>query len=113
MNDVIQMQINKDNQAVNNQQAQSIDDILSKHKNINNNKNNITNKIKTNNQKQIIINNELITKEKNFIKKPIKKNYKNIFPIIFQSFLGFIALIDFFSFLFSRYVRIFLLYNCN
>ena len=113
MNDVIQMQINKDNQAVNNQQAQSIDDILSKNKNINNNKNNITDKIKTNNQKQIIINNELITKEKNFIKKPIKKNYKNIFPIIFQSFLGLIALIDFFSFLFSRYVRIFLLYNCN
>ena len=113
MNDIIQMQINKDNQAVNNHQSQSIDDILSKQKNTNNNKNNITDKIKTNNKNQIIINNELITKDKNFIKKPIKKNYKNIFPIILQSFLGLIALIDFFSYLFSRYVRNLLLYNCN
>ena len=107
------MQMNKDNRAVNNQQSQSIDDILSKHKNINNNKNNITDKIKPNTHKQIIINNELITKEKNFIKKPIKKNYKNVFPIILQAFLGLIALIDFINFLFNRYVRNFLLYNCN
>ena len=113
MNDIIQMQMNKDNQAVNNQHSQSIDDILSKHKNINNNKDTITDKIKIIDKRQIIMNNKIIPKDANFIKKPIKKNYKNIFPIISQAFLGMIVLIDFFNFLFSRYVRNLLLYNCN
>ena len=113
MNDIIQMQMNRDNQSVGNQHSQTIDDILSKHKVINNNKNDITDKIKNINKEQIITNNEIITKENNnVINKPIIKSCKNIFPIIIQAFLGSIVLFDFIYYLFSKYVRnILLLYN--
>ena len=113
MNDIIQMQMNRDNQSVGNQHSQTIDDILSKHKVINKNKNDITDKIKNINKEQIITNNEIITKENNnVINKPIKKSCKNIFPIIIQAFLGSIVLFDFIYYLFSKYVRnILLLYN--
>ena len=38
MSDIIEMQMNRDNLAVSEQKTPTIDDILSKHKNINNSK---------------------------------------------------------------------------
>ena len=40
MDNIVQIQMKRDNLAVNNPKIQSIDDILSKHKNINNAQNN-------------------------------------------------------------------------
>ena len=117
MSDIIQMQMNRDNFTVNTHVSQSIDDILSKNKNINNDKNNLNDKFKNKNQ-EIIENNEVMNKdnksgEKNFPNQKIKRTYKNIFPIIIQAFLGTIVFLDFINFLFSPNVRLYLLYNFN
>ena len=117
MSDIIQMQMNRDNLTVDNHIPQSIDDILSRHKNINDNKNNLNDKFKNRNQ-GIIENNEILNKdnkgnENNNSNQQIKRNYKNILPIIFQSLLGTIVFFDFINFLFSPNVSLFLLYNMN
>ena len=108
MSDIIQMQMKRDNLTVDNHVSQSIDDILSKHKNINNDKNNLNDKFKNKNQ-EIIENNEVMKDndvgEKNFPDQKIKRTYKNILPVVIQSFLGTIVFLDFMNFLFSPNVR--------
>ena len=112
MSDIIEMQMNRDNLAVSEQKTPTIDDILSKHKNINNSKNDLNKKLKVNNNEPKIANNEIINKENKgeiVHNKKIKKGFKDIFPIILNAFLGFIVFLDFILFLFSPDVRIYLL----
>ena len=109
MNDVIQIQMNRDKLAASNNVVRSIEDILSQGKNINNDINENL-KEKTNNN---IINKENKTDEINNINHPTKKSYKNILSIIFHAILGFIVLFDFIHFLFSPDVRNYYLYNIN
>jgi len=119
MNDVIQIQMNRDKLAASNNVVRSIEDILSQAKNINNESNeNLKEKTKNNNVPIIIKNNNIINKENktdeiNNINHPTKKSYKNILSIIFHAILGFIVLFDFIHFLFSPDVRNYYLYNIN
>ena len=112
MSDIIEMQMNRDNLAVSELNTPTIDDILSKHKNINNNKDNLNKKLKVNNNEPQIANNEILNKEnKGEIehKKKHKKGFKDIFPIILNAFLGSVVFLDFILYLFSQDVRIQLL----
>jgi len=119
MNDVIQIQMNRDKLAASDNVVRSIEDILSQAKNINNESNeNLKEKTKNNNVPIIIKNNNIINKENktdeiNNINHPTKKSYKNILSIIFHAILGFIVLFDFIHFLFSPDVRNYYLYNIN
>ena len=109
MNDVIGIQMNRDNLAVNEQNTPTIDDILSKHKNVNNSENILNDKLEVNNNESKISNNEIINKEDNrevIQNKKIKKGFKDIFPIILNAFLGCIVFLDFLLFLLSPDVRI-------
>ena len=60
MNDIIQIQMSKDNAAVIDKSIPTIDDILSRQKNINESKSNIKEKKETNKIEEIIKNNEII-----------------------------------------------------
>ena len=112
MSDIIQMQMNRDNLAVSEQNTQTIDDILSKHKNINNDKNNFNEKMKVDNDKSQITNKKIVNKEdkKEVIQnKKNRKGFKDILPIISNAVLALIVFIDFILFLISPDVRIKLL----
>ena len=84
MNDVIQIQMNRDKLAVSNNVVRSIEDILTQGKNINNDTNeNLKEKTNNNNEpiiikKNNIINQENKTDEISNINSPSKKSYKNI-----------------------------------
>ena len=96
MDNIVQIQMKRDNLAVNNTKIQSIDDILSKHKNINNaqNNSNLQNKIE---------NNEITHKENKEEQK--KKNTKDIFIIIIHVFFSIVISFDFINYLMSPHVR--------
>ena len=107
MSDVVQMQMKRDNSAVNDTNIPSIDDILSKNKKINNSEKDINDKTKVD-KDEIIKNNEIKNKDNegqvNYIQ--IKKSRLYIISIIINAFLGIIVLFDFINFLISPNVRI-------
>ena len=113
MSDIIQIQMNKDNAAVIDKNILTINDILSKEKNINESKNDSNEKKKSNKIEEKITNNEIILKEKKQTgdnNHKIKKGFKYIFPIIINALLGSIVFSDFILFLSSPSVRNYLLY---
>ena len=113
MNDIIQIQMSKDNAAVIDKSIPTIDDILARQKNINESKSNINEKKETNKIEEIIKNNEITLKEnqkEGANNHKIKKGFKYIFPIILNSLLGLIVFSDFILYLASPRVRIILLY---
>ena len=113
MNDIIQIQMSKDNAAVIDKSIPTIDDILARQKNINESKSNINEKKETNKIEEITKNNEITLKEnqkEGANNHKIKKGLKYIFPIILNSLLGLIVFSDFILYLASPRVRIILLY---
>ena len=113
MSDIIQIQMNKDNAAVIDKNIPTINDILSKEKNINESKNDLNEKKKSNKIEEKITNNEMILKEKKQEgnnKHKIKKEIKYIFPILINALLGLVVFSDFILYLSSPSVRNYLLY---
>ena len=113
MSDIIQIQMNKDNAAVIDKNIPTINDILSKEKNINESKNDLNEKKKSNKIEEKITNNEMILKEKKQEgnnKHKIKKGFKYIFPILINALLGLVVFSDFILYLSSPSVRNYLLY---
>ena len=113
MSDIIQIQMNKDNAAVIDKNIPTINDILSKEKNINESKNDLNEKKKSNKIEEKITNNETILKEKKQEgnnRNKIKKGIKYIFPILINALLGLVVFSDFILYLSSPSVRNYLLY---
>ena len=113
MSDIIQIQMNKDNAAVIDKNIPTINDILSKEKNINESKNDLNEKKKSNKIEEKITNNETILKEKKQEgnnRHKIKKGIKYIFPILINALLGLVVFSDFILYLSSPSVRNYLLY---
>ena len=97
---VIKIQMKNDNLAVNYPKIPSIDDILSKQKNINNKHNNSN----ENNTQIKLENNETVNKENKAEKK--KNNSIDIFLIIIHALYCAGISLDFINYLISRHVRI-------